>query len=94
MWLGPKSPKIQVSLIQKWDVPFDRSFDSDQKIIKTFHENQYFKSYRGFAGGKISEKYHIKPFKSWINTIFKCLMKIMDKNKQNQGLQHHTDLLS
>ena len=32
-WFGPKSPKILVSLIQKWCVLFDTSFDSEQKII-------------------------------------------------------------
>ena len=99
MWLGPKSAKIQVSLIQKWCIPFDRSFDSEQKnYFTTFHENQYFENYRGFKidnpGGKNSKKYHIKPLKSWINTIFTCLIKIMKKNQQNQGVQHHTNLLS
>ena len=32
-WLGLKSAKIQISLIQKPRVPFDRYFDSEQKNI-------------------------------------------------------------
>ena len=37
MWLGLKSSKIEVSLIQKWCVPCDRSFDSEKKT-KQYHE--------------------------------------------------------